>query len=1517
MAGGVRDTEATFDVAVNGIGKLQELNSAFDKTLSAAKKVDDILSRGLNMNGGSGSASRFSESISKGASSAEKLNTSLGRAVSLQRDFVTASGRSESAVTKVASAYDKAVISSEKVAQAQARSAEMSARAQTAEARHAEMVAKVATARSRATEASVKAASAQDRETSALARSVAQADKLASARQKDLALAEKYAAQTNAINNAAARSSMVASGGRKESRVGGAVKEGLAMFGPSMLIAGGVMQGAEYVKELFKQGAEYNSEQSGMLATWKTLVDGARGEGVSRQEAGTARSLTSGITTMARDNGRSLDLVNENYQQMYHATESAERTKHLVQSELRIGDAMGLTDDAAKRFAMYGVGHALDRGKVTGGNLNQMVQYAPAITSALARSVVAARKKVSLDKVSDKDVEKEKKDLRDDVSAGNVSAKMLENALNYLGDTKFKKAAENAMSSIPGMVRSVKNGLPRLVGDFQNGFLTPLGKATSGFFGKMTKWINSDASDKWAKKLGTDLSGVTVKVTKFGFKMADDIGKMWKASAPFRNGFADGFVGEMKNIKGAVVDGAKWIGGAYNKLKSILPKGSDKDLENFGKNVGKVAAFMAALKGASKLPVIGKVFDRMLGRIGGLLGKIPVVGGILQKLIGGGTKNTAAAQMLTASDRMLAAANKMNGGGGGAGGAGGYNNGRVVSGTGKFTLAEKLANSGFGAGIDKMFLKGAGLAGKGGLRGLLGTGLMKGATLFGKGGLGAANILSKIGGSGIGRFLGGAGKLGGSILRRGGGGINALFAGFDVYNAMKNTKAGTNARHAGVGGAIGGGVGGVLGGALGSFLGPVGTVAGGMAGSWLGNKAGKFIGGGWNGFTKDLSKGTKAYQSWSDDLSKKIKATKLPFSSLTAGVMNTVAHPIKSTQKFAKGLMETFDKVKKFKIGNLFKGFKMPKFKNPFKNSDFLKTLKIRNPFKGWKMPKFKLPKINLKNPFKGWKMPKFRIPKFKNPFKGWKMPKIKFPKLPKWLSRFGSWFNGSKKAGKATENAGKSTKKASDHIKKAGDNAKKSGNSISSAFGKAFNKVKSGASKFGSSFKKAFNGVSKAGKSEFNKLSSSVKSGLNKAKSSARSGSKGVTNAIKSGLKGVRNVGKGIFNKLTSSIKSGMNKSKSTARSGARAIGTAIKSGLKTVGNAGKSEFNRLSSSVRSGMNKAKSGARSGARAIVTNIRSGLKTLNSVAKSSMNGFNSSIRSSMSKATSAAKSGTSKLVSSVKSGLSKVGTYATSSMSKLTTSITSGMSKATSAAKSGANKMATSLSNGFKKAVMAANSATSKIAASMNKIGSSASSATSKVRALANAINSLKSKTVTITANVKGKGADKLENGTSGALGAFNGIPHYAGGTGTGHAGGMALVNDAKGSNYREAFMLPNGMVGLFPKKRNFMTYLPKGTHVLNANDTRKKFGAGVTRYANGTSNALKSVNDMQNRSLSSHSGSKQTKSSKVIVNITLNVQNAGSGATDDIMKNLGPAVKAQIEEILRSFNQKESEVIA
>lgn len=79
-------------------------------------------------------------------------------------------------------------------------------------------------------------------------------------------------------------------------------------------------------------------------------------------------------------------------------------------------------------------------------------------------------------------------------------------------------------------------------------------------------------------------------------------------------------------------------------------------------------------------------------------------------------------------------------------------------------------------------------------------------------------------------------------------------------------------------------------------------------------------------------------------------------------------------------------------------------------------------------------------------------------------------------------------------------------------------------------------------------------------------------------------------------------------------------------------------------------------------------------------------------------------------------------------------------------------------------------------------------------------------------------------------------------VPKYARGTrGKPHPGGPALVNDAKGSSYREYIEFPNGE-GFIPKGRNVQLDLPKGTHVMDAKSTKKYAGFGhIPAYANGT----------------------------------------------------------------------------
>lgn len=60
-------------------------------------------------------------------------------------------------------------------------------------------------------------------------------------------------------------------------------------------------------------------------------------------------------------------------------------------------------------------------------------------------------------------------------------------------------------------------------------------------------------------------------------------------------------------------------------------------------------------------------------------------------------------------------------------------------------------------------------------------------------------------------------------------------------------------------------------------------------------------------------------------------------------------------------------------------------------------------------------------------------------------------------------------------------------------------------------------------------------------------------------------------------------------------------------------------------------------------------------------------------------------------------------------------------------------------------------------------------------------------------------------------------------MPSYARGTNY-HPGGPALVNDASGSHYQEMFKLPDGRMGMFPKKRDLLVNLPQGTQVLPGN---------------------------------------------------------------------------------------------
>ncbi|WP_278043319.1 phage tail tape measure protein [Streptococcus agalactiae] len=97
-------------------------------------------------------------------------------------------------------------------------------------------------------------------------------------------------------------------------------------------------------------------------------------------------------------------------------------------------------------------------------------------------------------------------------------------------------------------------------------------------------------------------------------------------------------------------------------------------------------------------------------------------------------------------------------------------------------------------------------------------------------------------------------------------------------------------------------------------------------------------------------------------------------------------------------------------------------------------------------------------------------------------------------------------------------------------------------------------------------------------------------------------------------------------------------------------------------------------------------------------------------------------------------------------------------------------------------------------------------------------------INSVKGKTVTITSIFKSIYEKITKNATG---------TNY-------HKGGLAMVNDQKGSLYKELVTLPNGQ-SFIPDGRDVILPLPRGSKVMKASATRDyMYDLGIPKYANG-----------------------------------------------------------------------------
>ena len=887
------ETTIRANVKVSGLSELEKANSLL-------KEVDRTLS-GLGKNASSDSLSGLLRGINKAKSEAKELESSLKKI-----DDISFSKLGTSAI--------------EGLSKAEAKANELKSKLeQTTKVNGSDVGKKISEGISTADRnvdklrSSVKESISAEKELASAAKSVAEAESRSASAAEKSASARKQAA--NSAKQERERQVASASGyqavserpAKKEGKITGAIRDVAGMYTLGNLAANGIMSAGEGIKELFGSGLSYISRQQASEVSWASnarSVNKLLGKNMSAAQAtrfskGMVKDIQNVATQAGNDYGQVSDAALAFYATGAGVSTAGNKKKtlQLTKDMLNLQDAGGMNDEEMGRF-ISSVAKTLDQDKLTTERLNQLKAFNPNIDEYLERA-------------------HKQRTGKDAKKPGEYTGNDLVEALHMAGMAPGVSDASKKMNqSLQGTQRAVKNGMVRMTAGFEEQLGKALNKSFGGdgkLFSRITDWFNDPKkTESFTKKMANGTAGVVTTAGHAGKEALDVAKQLYDVAKPVAGGFGSGFIGQVKNFKRGLVDAYHGVKDTINNVTGMIPKGTKKNLTDFGKslgqNAGKGSAYLLGIRALSKVPGIGKLTTKAFQPLLGLTSKVPVVGkglsGLLSKVTGikqikDVKESTAAGKMQNAANTMMSAANKMNSGNSASksfSGTAGNLDERTSSvlstlpegnpwdtsgltrqelyhsvNTTRYARARDNSNAWF----NKAYARGQEILGPIGTRQRANAGLItriKGGFLTGVGRAGqkvfgesrVGNALYR-GTLATGRGIRAAGKF----IGKGAPGMNALFAGMDALTVLGTTKSGSLARHKGIGGAIGGGVGSTIGMAAGSlldpFIGPLGTMAGGMIGGWAGNKIGSWIGGKAGG-SKSSSKPKK---SWSQTQNEK------------------------------------------------------------------------------------------------------------------------------------------------------------------------------------------------------------------------------------------------------------------------------------------------------------------------------------------------------------------------------------------------------------------------------------------------------------------------------------------------------------------------------------------------------------------------------------------------------------------------------------------------------------------------
>ena len=339
----------------------------------------------------------------------------------------------------------------------------------------------------------------------------------------------------------------------------------------SNAVTGGFNLVRNNIGGMIRSAHEYNVQQQTMNATWLTLTGNAH----------KGKAMVDQIDSMAAAAQNDTKMVDTLSQKFYAINKSPQQTAQITKSVLTLQDAFGATDASVENFGTQ-FSQMMANQKVSAQDMMSFVNVFPEYRMQLLKTVEKQQHtKLSM------------KQMNAEMSKGKISSKVAIEALEQMAH-HYKNATGNFTKTIPGMIRTVKSQMPRLMSAFDR----PFTKVENPILKQVSDWSTSSKTRKAFSHLGSVVSHGMNRVMNTAFSSGGR--RQTTVGQVLNSGIYKAAAATKKLFNYLAIHGKdiKTIGKSVLSIAGTIGKGVWKDFSAIAINIGK--AFGLIGKNADK-----------------------------------------------------------------------------------------------------------------------------------------------------------------------------------------------------------------------------------------------------------------------------------------------------------------------------------------------------------------------------------------------------------------------------------------------------------------------------------------------------------------------------------------------------------------------------------------------------------------------------------------------------------------------------------------------------------------------------------------------------------------------------------------------------------------------------------------------------------------------------------------------------------------------------------------------------